>query len=180
MDCLFGVVLRRLNSIVCSEFRICLQESCVIILIVFTRVVLIYFDHWNFRPYEKGETAFCVFWCSYIFMASHPIIWVLTSPCMLINMGMAQGVLRIWIYIYHGAPRIFIKEVFSCDQAALRTTISVCLSVCLSVCDTFFTMFLSLYHHEIFRSDYQWQKWCPCKRSRSEVKGQSHRGHDPI
>ena len=33
-----------------------------------------------------------------------------------------------------------------------------------------FTMFLSSYHHEIFRSYYHWQKWCPCKRSRSEVK----------
>ena len=35
-------------------------------------------------------------------------------------------------------------------------------SVCLSV--TPFTMFLSSYHH--------WQKWCPCKRSRSEIKDQ--------
>ena len=52
-------------------------------------------------------------------------------------------------------------------------------SVCLSVCHTFFTMFSSSYHHEIFRSDYQWQKWRPCKRSRSEVKGQGHRGRSP-
>ena len=42
------------------------------------------------------------------------------------------------------------------------------------------TMFPSSFHHEIFRSYYQWQKWFPCKRSRSEVKGQGHRGHDPI
>ena len=80
--------------------------------------------------------------------------------------------------------RSFYFYIFSCDQAALRTDISVCLcfrlSVCPSVCDTFFTMFLSSYHHEIFRSDYQWQKWCLCKRSRSEVKWQGHRGHDPI
>ena len=33
-------------------------------------------------------------------MVSHPIIWVMTSPCMLIYMGMIQGALRIWIYIY--------------------------------------------------------------------------------
>ena len=38
--------------------------------------------------------------------------------------------------------------VFSCDQAALRTLLSVRLSVHLSVCHTFFTMFLSSYHHE--------------------------------
>ena len=49
---------------------------------------------------------------------------------------------------------------------------SVCLSVCLSVRHTFSTMFPSSYHHEIFRSYHQWQKWCPCKsqgrRSRSQ------------
>ena len=43
-------------------------------------------------------------------------------------------------------------------------------SVCPSVCHTFLTMFPSSYHHEIFRSYYQWQKWRPCKRSRSKVK----------
>ena len=31
-------------------------------------------------------------------------------------------------------------------------------------------MFPSSYHHEIFRSYYHGQKWCPCKRSRSKVK----------
>ena len=56
---------------------------------------------------------------------------------------------------------------------------SVRLSVRPSVCDTFLTMFPSSYHHEIFRSCYQWQMWRPCKKSRSEVKGQGHRGHDP-
>ena len=56
---------------------------------------------------------------------------------------------------------------------------SVCPSVCLSVCHTFFTMFPSSHHHEIFRSYYHGQKWCPCKRSRSEVKGQGHRGQHP-
>ena len=56
----------------------------------------------------------------------------------------------------------------------------VCPSVRPSVRHTFLTMFSSSYNHEIFRSYYQWQKWCPCKRSRSEVKGQGHRGHDPI
>ena len=47
---------------------------------------------------------------------------------------------------------------------------SVCPSVRLSVCHTFLTMFPSSDHHEIFKSYYQWQKWCPCKRSRSKVK----------
>ena len=65
--------------------------------------------------------------------------------------------------------------IFSCDQAALWMG----LSVRPSVCHTFLTMFPSSYHHEIFGSYYQWQKWRPCKRSRSEVKGQGHRGHNP-
>ena len=76
-----------------------------------------------------------------------------------------------------------MKAIFSCDQAALQMVFSVCLSVCPSVCPsvchTFFTMFPSSYHHEIFRSYYHGQKWCPCKRSRSEVKGQGHRGQHP-
>ena len=41
-------------------------------------------------------------------------------------------------------------------------------SVCLSV-TPFLTMFPSSYHHEIFRSCYQWQMWRPCKSSRSGV-----------
>ena len=57
---------------------------------------------------------------------------------------------------------------------------SVRLSVCPSVCHTFFTMFPSWYHNEIFRSYYQWQKRCPCKRWRSEVKVQGHNGENPI
>ena len=50
----------------------------------------------------------------------------------------------------------------------------------LSVRHIFLTMIPSSYHHEMLRSYYQWLKWCPCKRSRSEVKGQAHRGHIPI
>ena len=64
----------------------------------------------------------------------------------------------------------------SCAQAALRTLLFICPSVCpsvrLSVCHTFFTMSPSSYHHDVFSSYYHWQKWCPCNRSRSEVKGQ--------
>ena len=73
--------------------------------------------------------------------------------------------------------------IFSCDQAALQMVFSVRPSVCPSVrpsvCHTFFIMFPSSYHHEIFRSYYHGQKWCPYKRSRSEVKGQGHRGQHP-
>ena len=64
----------------------------------------------------------------------------------------------------------FTMFFFSCHQAALWMVQSVCPSVCPSVRHTFLTMFPSLYHHEIFRSYYQWPKWRPCKRSRSKVK----------
>ena len=57
-------------------------------------------------------------------------------------------------------------------------SLSVCLSVRLSVrpsvrpsvCHNFSTMFPSSYYHDNFRSQYHWQKWCPCGRSRSKVK----------
>ena len=53
------------------------------------------------------------------------------------------------------------------------------LSVCPSVSSShlFFIMFLSSYH-EIFRSNHHWQKWCPCKKPRSEVKGQGQRSQN--
>ena len=40
----------------------------------------------------------------------------------------------------------------------------------LSALYTFFTMFPSLYHHEIVKSYNHWQKWWPCKRLRTDVK----------
>ena len=48
--------------------------------------------------------------------------------------------------------------------------LSVWPSVSPSVCQTVFTMFPSSYHHQMFGSYYNWEKWCPSKMSRSEVK----------
>ena len=64
-------------------------------------------------------------------------------------------------------PRLY-PPLFSRYQAALTTL----LSVRPSVCYTFFKMFLSLYHHESFRSDCQWQKLVHAKGQgqRSKVK----------
>ena len=95
-------------------------------------------------------------------------------------------VLTTWCGFLHSLD-ISCNHVFSFLAATKQLyewfSQSVCLSVRLSVrpsvCHTFLTMFPSSYHHEIFRSYYQWQKWRPCKRSRSEVKGQGHRGHNP-
>ena len=55
---------------------------------------------------------------------------------------------------------------------------SVPLSVCPSACHTFLIMVSSSYHQQIFRSYYPWKRWCPCKRSKSEVKGQGDWGQN--
>ena len=60
---------------------------------------------------------------------------------------------------------LYLALIFNCDQAALQMVLSVCPSVC-------------LYLVEICRSYYQWPQLGPCKRSRSEVKGQGHRSHN--
>ena len=53
---------------------------------------------------------------------------------------------------------------------------SVRLSVCLSVCHTFWQRSCRCN----FRKGLPLKKWCPCKRSRSEVKCQRHRSQKPI
>ena len=88
--------------------------------------------------------------------------------------------------LYHGGSHAhYISNLSSMIPAsntflaATKQLYVVRPSVCLSVHHTFFTMFPSLYHHEIFRSYYHGQKCCPCKRSRSKVKGQGHKGQHP-
>ena len=66
--------------------------------------------------------------------------------------------------------------VFSCDQAALWMVQPVRLSVCLSVCLSYLFHYVPIIVSSFFRSYYHWQKWCPCKRSRPEVKGEGQRG----
>ena len=72
---------------------------------------------------------------------------------------------------------IQIKFFLTATRPSVRPSVRlpVCSSVRLSVCPShLLTMFPSSYHHEILRNYYQWQKWRPCKRSRSEVKDQCH------
>ena len=106
-----------------------------------------------------------------------PLAW-----CDILFTTVMRHTFNYWDVTYFPLPWCdILQEIsfFSCDQAALQMVFSVRLSVCPSVRHTFFTMFPSSYHHEIFRSYYHGQKWCPCKRSRSEVKGQGHRGQHP-
>ena len=89
---------------------------------------------------------------------------------------LTQSIWDIYIYICVTRPQwvnfVIVKrclEVFSCDQAAIRTLLSVRPSVCLSV-----TPFSPCSpHREIFRSYRHWQKWYPCKTVK--VRGQRSR-----
>ena len=117
-----------------------------------------------------------LFWLNMLSSVPEFIVW--TIPTFFLaepNHLVSSPTLSKHEFISDGRHRCF-----SCDQAALRTLLSVRPSVYLyirlSVCPTFFTMFPSSYHHQIFRSYYHWQKRCPCNRSRSGVKSQCHRG----
>ena len=63
----------------------------------------------------------------------------------------------------------FVSAIY-CSLCIGDIPVCRCIVSALSVRHTFFTMFPSSHHPEIFRSYYQWQMWCPCKRSRSKVK----------
>ena len=67
--------------------------------------------------------------------------------------------------------------IFSCNQAALWMGFSARISVFVS--HTIFTMFPSTYHHEIFKSFYQWQGWWSTQKVKVRVNGQGHRGQNP-
>ena len=73
------------------------------------------------------------------------------------------------LYIWKNVHIISVTFLFCCDQAAPKTLMYVCPSVCLSAGHTFFTMILSVYHHEIFSIYCHWQNWCQCKWSRLEM-----------
>ena len=98
-----------------------------------------------------------------------------------ISNGQEIGRSDTYYFIANKQSKVRCREVdYPLFLAALRKLLSIRPSVCPSACQTFLTMFLSSYRPEIFRSYYHCQTWCPCKRSRSEVKVQGHRGHDPI
>ena len=79
------------------------------------------------------------------------------------------GLVILWIHTV-------IHFIFSCDQAALWMVQSVCLSVCLWRLFHYVPIIVSSWN---FQELLPMTKWCPCKRSRSEVKSQGHRGQNP-
>ena len=129
-------------------------------------------------------TVGCWYHIFYGFMLCYHLIWWL-SHCANDKQYRKISWIQFYMNIYKMIEEIHNFENWNLYFLAATKQLydwfspSVCPSVCLSVRHTFFTMFVSSYHHEIFRSYYHGQKWCPCKRSRSEVKGQGHRGQRP-
>ena len=72
-----------------------------------------------------------------------------------------------YLFLYCFCPALLQNSIgfFNFDQAVLWTIPALCMSVC----DTLFTMIISSYHHDIFRSIHYSRRWWPCKRSRSVV-----------
>ena len=98
-----------------------------------------------------------------LFMVSLTFFYCSHAPLCLQHMKLMQTNIECIFYFLAATKQLY--EWFSPSVC-----LSVHLSVCQSVRHTFLTMFPSWYHHEIFRSYYQWQKWRPCKRSWSKVK----------
>ena len=74
-------------------------------------------------------------------------------------------------HMVHKFWKIYFHELKSINsQAFLSATKQLYEWFSPSVCPSVTPFWLCSHHHEIFRSNYQWQKWCPCKRSRSKVK----------
>ena len=103
------------------------------------------------------------------------------------NLWYWQWALQLIKYAHTGPItdfRILVipKAIFSCDQAALRTLISVCPSVCPSV------RLSHLFNNvSVIISSWNFQELLPLtdtismqKVKVTDVKGQGHRGHDPI
>ena len=86
-----------------------------------------------------------------------------------------------WKYIRYYVCTIFSRQwsifnIFSCDQAALRTLLSVCPSVCLFVCQLSVRLWHLFHNVPVIVSSWIFQELLPLtkvvsmKRSRSEVK----------
>ena len=88
------------------------------------------------QTYEKGGSWHCSCVCHLSLVDS-----VQTHQCLVIGM-----IVKISLFL--AATKQLYKWYFPSVRPSVR----------LSVCHTFLTMFPSSYHHEIFRSYYQWPK----------------------
>ena len=122
--------------------------------------------------------------CGPILIVEDDSLWQLCDPSFLISRAQGRWYHINVRYINNNQNVSTIVDIqceslmfsiFSCGQAAVWMVLSVIPSICPSACHTFIIMFLSSYHHEIFRNYYPGQNWCICNRTMSEVKGQGHR-----
>ena len=78
-------------------------------------------------------------------------------------------IVRNWLIEEWSLKRIWhfdlwaIVQICSCNHAAPWTVLPLRQSV------SHLFLQCSCYHNEIFRSNFHWQKWCPCKRSKFKV-----------
>ena len=109
--------------------------------------------------------------CDYISMLGFKLIRLSErAPChqiIITNFGLRVALL-LWHWYFLAATKQLYKWYF--PSVCLSVRPSVCLSVRPSVRHTFLTMFPSSYHHEIFRSYYQWQIYAKGQGQRSKVK----------
>ena len=88
--------------------------------------------------------------------------WLLMSGCDFEKSVVAMIIAQVTYIEVNDSGVIFYLRPSSPKNIEVHP--SVCLSVCSSV-----TSIWQSYYHVIFRYCH-WQMWCPCKRSRSEVK----------
>ena len=124
-------------------------------------------------------------WTLYIYICLYACIYIYVISCtnhLLTYFRLYSNTLKISL----SRKKILQSTLFLAATKQLyewfspSARLSVGTSVCPSLCHTFFNHVSSSYHHENYSSYYQCQKWYPCKRSRSEVKGQGHRGTNPL
>ena len=85
--------------------------------------------------------------------------------------------LQIRLCVAHSCPFLAAtKQLY--EWFSLYVCLSVCLFVSLSVCPSHLFDYVPIMVSS-WNCYYHWQKWRPCKRSRSDVKGQGHRGQHP-
>ena len=118
-----------------------------------------------------------------------PLLWYysqdMVSSCLLLYLSVAKFSISTILRLYFLAATKQLYEWYFlsvCPSVRLSVRLSVCPSVRLSVCPSVTPFWLCSHHRIIMKFSGVItldQIKGPCKRSRSEVKGQGHRCHDP-
>ena len=122
-----------------------------LIWVVFVSTVFLFVKNWDIWAPEKSIVPMCVL---------HPFVvigYLADSGWITLKALIVKRPNNLFEYNFRSdtflaATKQLYKWYFPSVCPSVR------LSVCPSVCHTFLTMFPSSYHHEIFRSYYQWPK----------------------